>query len=205
MSLHRRGFGWSVLGLATLILAGCANTEQAPKAADPGKLQISDMKFTFAPGFVMNWPQGERDYRAQLPPKRGAKGKAAKPPSDAAVLDAPDAQAYLRNQLAEVVSTKLQERVLPVFQSGTRAAVIEVEFFEFSVPEAALGAGRLGAVTRLRDSKTGAEIAQLDLAKAGAAGSGWLGDGAAPSAVSQDGGATDAYVGAIERWLKPPT
>lgn len=198
-----------------LHLAGCATASISMSKDELQNMRIERIDVVYAPDAVISWDREETAYFAAV------KAKAEKPKPwkqvmaedvEAAkneyqrVLNTPEAKAHLQAKLTDELRRRLTERVLPNFQ-GTRPVALQVMVQGFSIPSAAqrviLGGGPVfGAVTTIRDAKTGAELAKLDRMAAGYAGNGVLGVLADQALSDLEDRVLDAYNQQVMDWLK---
>ena len=138
-------------------------------------LYIESVEVRFLPDASIWWGKAEREYAASAgappPEKQHAESDALPGDSEGDAyrekMDTPEAKAYVRNKLADAIKERLARDVQPKFR-GTRSARLEIEVRTFHIPSplqrvALGGVPTLGAVTILRDSKTGAELGKLDV------------------------------------------
>lgn len=198
-----------------LHLTGCATASISMSKDELQSMRIERVEVVYAPDAMISWDKEETAYFQTV------KAKAEKPKAwkqvmaedvEAAkneyqrVLNTPEARAHLQAKLTEEVRRRLTDRVLPNFQ-GTRSVTLQVEVKGFSVPSAAQrvllgGSPVFGAVTTIRDAKTGAELAKLDRAAAGYAGNGVLGVLADQALSDLEDRVLDAYNQQVLDWLK---
>ncbi len=176
-----------ILMTVALFVAGCATSVNSLSPQDIASLRIEAVDVVYAPEAAIWWGNAEREYAARLgetAPASAPRGKkAGEVPSSedryAALVESPEAKQYLRDKLTAMIKQRLGQDVLPKF-AGARPARLEVTVHQFVIPSPAQrivfgGNPTLGAVTVLKDGRTGAELGKLDRMAASSSGQGVLG------------------------------
>lgn len=95
---------------------------------------------------------------------------------------------------------------MPKLATGTREVKLEVEVHSFLIPTAIQrvvvgGTPMMGAMTYLRDARTGAQLAKLDRMASGMAGNGVLGVLVDQAFSDLDDRVLDRWIEQVESWL----
>jgi hypothetical protein len=181
------GAGRAVVGIAiAALIAGCATSVVSLSKSEINTLYIQSVEVKYVPDAYIWWGTAEREYaaKASVPPRPQKTSDVDLPgerEGDAyrELMETPAAKAYVRDKLTGMIKARLQQAVLPRFR-GTRAVRLEIEVHNFNIPSplqriALGGTPMLGAITVLRDAKTGAELGKLDRMSGAIAGNGLLG------------------------------
>lgn len=204
--------GIGVAVLAALAVAACATISNPLSEAELQSIRISGVDVRYAPEAEVYWPEAEQNYVAgvQAQSTRPVKAEARVAAADITsgggensnseytqIAETPEARQHLRDRVAAMVKTQAEKTLLPHF-TGTRDTRLEVTVHGFNIPPAVQrvvlgGQPMLAAVTVLKDSATGKELARLDRLAAGYAGNGLLG-------VALDQAGDDLHVRVLEAW-----
>lgn len=179
-----------ILGLAAtaVLVTGCATANLALSPQERMALRIESVKVEYVKEAHIWWGNGEREYLARTTAAstqartKKATGEVAETDSATKaqeIMASPEAQDYLRTKLASMIETAVAAKVKPAF-NGSRPVRLEIQVHSFVIPSAAQravlgGAPTLGAVTYLKDARTGAELGKLDRGAIAGAGSGVIG------------------------------
>jgi len=215
-------FGRALLLCALGVLAcACATIDNPLSQQDVAALRITDVVVTFKPDAHIVWASAEQEYVAEASarnPKLRLKAKAPDhpletggiPDTEAAerykLIASPEGRDYVRKKTAGLIDKHLKRDILPQLR-GSRDARLEVTVVAFLVPDAVQratlgGTPVLGAVTILRDARTGAELAKLDQGASTYAGQGIVGalvDHAVAAPLEER--LVDSYINNVRRWL----
>jgi hypothetical protein len=206
--------------MITAALSGCATSVNKLSRAEIATLNIASVDIRFAPNAHIWWGKAEREYAAQpgVQPASGAPQNPPGPTIETAslpgdrdgddyreVMDTPEAKQYLRDKLAGMIRSRLQQTVLPNFR-GTRNVRLEIVVHSFRIPSplqrVALGGHpTLGAITTLRDATTGEELGKLDRAAASYAGNGVIGVLVDQAFSDLEDRVLEQYVSNVRSWL----
>lgn len=211
-----------VLAVAVL-LGGCATSVNSLTQAEIGQIRINEIRVSYAANSEIQWEAAEEELAAQG--TKAAKGARQREPlvtgslgnetmnatmqkaaERGALARSAEGQAFLQRKVTDKIVTRLKSQLQPKF-NGTRPLDVEVQVHAFVIPSTGQkimlgGTNMLGAVTVLRDPKTGRELGKLDRLAGAATGNGWL--GAAIEATLADP-AEDrivaTYAEQVETWL----
>lgn len=212
------------LGLCSLVAAGCAVNQNSLSVQDIAALRIVDVGITFKPDAGISWTAAEQEFvnaenaRIAQNPKLRHKIKGDVRPGEFGVpndpvaeerrrqIASPEGKEFVRKKIAAFIDARLRKDVAPEFQ-GTRDVKLEVVVAAFIVPDAVQravigGTPVLGAITTLRDAKTGVELAKLDQGASTYAGNGLAAIVDQAIAAPLEERLVDAYVDNVRRWLQ---
>lgn len=205
---------WLVAMALALLVGGCATVENSLTVAEVASLRIDKVDIAYAPEARIWWGRAEREYVEQMEAKQPAKARRVNTTNDdattaasdhAKVVESPEAQAAIRNRLSGMVKKAVDEQVRPNFK-GARPAVLEVRIISFVIPSPAQrillgGSPTLGAVTVLKDAKTGVVLASSDRMAAGMAGNGLIGVAVDQGFSDLEDRVVNAYAANVNAWL----
>jgi hypothetical protein len=173
---------------ALLMLGGCATASLNLSKAELDSIRIERIDVVYAENAHISWEKVETDYVEQVK----ATDPKAKPWKQVMAEDvekqknryqelvnSPEGRAHIRGRLTSEIQTRLGRTLNARFQ-GTRPVVVEVTVQGFVIPGPVQrvvlgGSPMIGAVTVLKDAKTGAVLAKMDRAAAAYAGNGLTG------------------------------
>jgi hypothetical protein len=206
---------WKFIGAALAIaLGGCATVQNSLSVAEVASLRIEQVEISYSPEAHIWWGRAEREYAETAQAASATKPKKVRVNSDdagaaasehAKLVESPEAKAAIRQRLSAMVKQGLEREVLPKYR-GTRSAQLEVKIVSFVIPSAAQrivfgGTPMLGAVTVLKDAKTGAILASSDRLAAGPAGNGLIGVAVDQGFSDLEDRVLNAYVANVNAWL----
>lgn len=211
--LLSRVAAWS--GLAALVLlGGCATATMTLSQDELRSIRIERVDIVYAPDAVISWDKVEYEYvssiqgaeKAKKPWKQVANDEKAKWDEHSRIARSPEGQAHIRGKLTDEFKRRLGETVVPQFQ-GNRPVVLEVNVLSFSIPTAGErimlgGSPVMGAVTVLKDARTGQELAKMDRAAGAAAGNGVLGVLVDQAFSDLEDRLFNAYIDQLHDWMK---
>lgn len=167
-----------LLALA-LLIAGCATASMSLNREEIAGMRIERVDVQYIPETHIWWGAAEEEYVAHWKAKGRTASAGRQAPDDQALIESPEAKAYLRQKLSSMVKQRMDRTVVPRF-NGTRAVRLEIIVHVFTIPSGIQrvtlgGTPMFGAVTVLKDAATGRELAKLDRMAASYAGQGLLG------------------------------
>jgi hypothetical protein len=198
-------------------LAGCATSVNSLSPAEMQTINIQQIDIKYVPNAEIWWGNAEREYAAKVAPHSNTV-KPAKSASDIsaaqgaqdgddyrAIMDTPEAKKYQRDKLEAMIRDRLNTFVVPNYK-GTRPVRLEVEVHGFTIPSplqrvALGGAPMLAAITVLRDTATGKELAKLDKMSVGTAFNGIIGVAIDQAGDDLEDRVLDNYVKNVSSWL----
>ena len=198
-------------------LAGCATSVNSLSPAEMQTINIQQIDIKYVPNAEIWWGNAEREYAAKVAPHSNTV-KPAKSASDIsaaqgaqdgddyrAIMDTPEAKKYQRDKLEAMIRDRLNTFVVPNYK-GTRPVRLEVEVHGFTIPSplqrvALGGAPMLAAITVLRDTATGKELAKLDKMSVGTAFNGIIGVAIDQAGDDLEDRVLDNYVENVSSWL----
>lgn len=207
-------WAYGLVAMAVL-LTGCATANLALSPQERMALRIESVKVDYVKDARIWWGNAEREYltrttagSTQAPAKK-VRGEVAETDAGAKaqeIMESPEAQAYLRTKLASLIETAVAAKVKPAF-NGSRPVRLEVQVHSFTIPSAAQravlgGAPSLGAVTYLKDARTGVELGKLDAAAIAGAGNGVIGVLVDQVLSDLEDRVIDAYTTQVLIWLR---
>lgn len=212
---------WLAFALLVMGLSACATSSLTLSPAEMAGIRIDEIRITFKEEATVWWGKAEEDYVAEVNAKAPAKSSPVKTVrfSPDGTLDksgaddyskltsTPEAKAYLRKRVADLVRKRLETAVVPKFASGSRSVRLEIEVFHFTIPSAIQrvtlgGTPMLLAITRLTDAKTGAELGKLDRGAGAMAGQGALGVLVDQAFDELENRLADSYSNNVLTWLQ---
>ncbi len=202
-----------------VLVAACASSSLTLSPTERKALRIESVKVEYAKEPHIWWGDAEREFLARVEanqspypaglkkPKRGEEAGETSA-REQEIMASPEAKEYQRSKLAGLVQKAMDTRVKPRF-TGERAAVLVVQIHNFTIPSVAQrvvvgGSPMFGALTFLKDARTGAELGKLDRLASAAAGNGVLGV-LAEKAIGADqleNRLLETYTGNVLRWLE---
>ncbi len=212
-----------LLGLSGLVAAGCATIHNPLSPQDVAALRIVEIRTTFEPGAAISWAAAEQEFvdQAKAESARSAKGRpktttyerlsefgaAPDPAADEhrRLVASPEGKEYVRKRIVNLIESRLRRDVAPQL-AGTRDVHLELNVVGFIVPHVVQrvvlgGTPVLGAITRLKDARTGAELAKLDQGASTYAGQGLAAIADQAIAAPLEERLVDAYVTNVRQWL----
>ncbi|MDX2264674.1 MAG: hypothetical protein NW215_06855 [Hyphomicrobiales bacterium] len=175
--------------------------------------RVERVEIAYAPTAVIRWEEAEIEYAQKRDESAGVKKKAWRHRTEEEanaereeVRSSPESEAYIRDKLGKLIQEKLNAKLSPRFQ-GSRGVVVHVTVHAFDIPSAARrvvlgGSPMIGAVTVLKDAKTGVELAKMDRLAAGYAGNGLLGVAVDQGFSDMHDRALEAYSTQVLDWMK---
>jgi hypothetical protein len=187
-------------------------------AAEVATLRIERVDVVYRPDAAIAWGKQRAEYAERAADKPAKPGEARRNAYmneeqrqeertrvyDGAI-DSKEAYEYERSKLTAMVKDKLERSIVPKLK-GNRPVVLEVQVASFVIPSAVQrvligGNPTFGAVTVLKDSRTGAELAKQDPVIQAYAGQGLLGTLVEQGFGPLEDRVLDAYVGQVDNWL----
>jgi hypothetical protein len=183
---------WPLLLTAIVGLGGCATAMMTLSKDELRNIRVARVDVVYDKDSGIMWEKAEVEY-IELARARATKGQKPKPwkqemPEDIEakkneyqeLVNSPEGKAHIQAKLSNEIRNRLTPALTQKFPGGTRPVVVEVTVKSFIIPSAAQrvvlgGSPMIGAVTVLKDAQTGAVLAKMDRATAGAAGNGMLG------------------------------
>jgi hypothetical protein len=212
MTIAMRAAAW--LGLAaTVLLGGCATATMTLSQDELRSIRIERVEVVYAPDVVISWDKVEYEYVNSIkaaqkdakPWKQVSNDEKAQWEEHSRIARSPEGQAHIRGKLTDEFKRRMGETIVPQFQ-GDRPVILEVNLLAFSIPSPGErimlgGAPTMGAITVLKDAKTGQELAKMDRATGAAAGNGILGVLVDQAFSDLEDRLFNAYIDQLREWM----
>lgn len=170
-----------VVMMCVLLLAGCATSNVSLSPDEMRTIRIERVDVIYAENASISWEKVETKYIEHVNAERVKFRKLiVENEGDInAIMKTPEARQYMQAELAAELKKRLGAEILPKFQ-GTRRTVLEVKVHAMRIPSPMRrvvigGSPIFSAVTVLKDSSTGQELAKLDRVAIASASPGLLG------------------------------
>lgn len=190
--------------LLAVMFTGCAAKLQPVPAKLSQSIRITRVDIKYDKEAFLNWWQVEKEYAD----KKGIKldqdvSKHADQHQD--LMRTPEARAFVQARLTSVIKDHFSKTILQKFK-GHRPVILEVNVKSFDLPSPGRrvllgGAPMIGAVTILKDAKSGTELAKYDRFVAAHAGGGVIGVLVDQAFDDLHVRVINKYTGVIYNWL----
>lgn len=210
----------AVLPILALVifLAGCASSSTSLSLEELQGIRIERVDVVYKPDAIIHWEKVEVPYIDRVKAAKTTSAK-AKPWKQEMLEDkqaaekeyetlasTPEAKRYMQGVLAAELKARLGAAILPKYQ-GTRPVVLELHVSSLIIPgptERVLlgGSPSLKAVTVLKDSATGKELAKLDQMAAVEVGNGVVGVLVDQAFADLEDRVFGAYINNVSAWLQ---
>ena len=202
-------------------VGGCATIHNPLTLQDIAALRIVDVRVTFKPDAHISWATAEQEFVDQAKTDRARDPKTRHKQTtheenaygivDPAAAEhqrlvaSPEGKAFVQKKIAALIDTRLKRDIVPQF-NGSRDARLEIVVVGFVIPHAVQrvvlgGVPVLGAITHLKDARTGAELAKLDQGASAYGGGGVSTLVVEALAAPLEDRLVDAYVANVRNWL----
>lgn len=198
-----------------LLLAGCATVSNTLSLTEVKSLRIESIEVNYLTEDAIWWGAAEREYaekaKAQPAAASGPARKSSKVEVEdsvdahARLVNSPEGKAYVKNKLSALITERIK-RALGTELNGNRPVKLTVNVVSFVIPSAAQrvvlgGTPILGAVTILKDARTGAELGKMNRNAAAYAGNGVVGVLVDQGFSDLEDRLLDAYAAQVRDWL----